>query len=56
MQLPHERTVSQRHDQYLEVIASTLRKHCGVLAYTGQYLNKDSTSTRTHIPTSPQIS
>ena len=35
-----------RHDQYLEVIANTLRKHCGILAYTGQYLNKDSYSNK----------
>ena len=43
---PMNGTISQRHDQYLEVIASTLRKYCGILAYTGQYLNKDSYSNK----------
>ena len=37
-------TTTVRHDAYLEAIAWALRKICGILAFTGQYLNKDYNS------------
>ena len=40
------RTLNTRHDQYLEAIAKTARKDLGLLALTGEYLNKDYKSRR----------
>ena len=39
--------VTLRHDQYLEEMARTMRRDLGVLALTGQYLNKDYASIQT---------
>ena len=38
--------VTLRHDRYLEEMAKTMRRDLGVLALTGQYLNRDYTSKR----------
>ena len=38
--------VTLRHDQYLEEMAKTMRRDLGVLALTGQYLNRDYASKR----------
>ena len=40
------RGVNARHDQYLEELARTMRRDLGLIAVTGQHLNKDYESNK----------